>query len=128
MDRTGTSRTERATAMRVAGPEPIEFLLRACGRVVGECRADAGGGPTVSGDAVLRQPEDGRGIRRESQAGAAADASDGPGGDLPEAAAVATQRRASDLPLFAAGFAGNSAQPGVVQRHHLRADAAGVTG
>ena len=34
---------------------------------------------------MLRQPEDGRGVRHQPQAGAAADAADGTGGDLPQA-------------------------------------------
>ena len=67
-----------------------------------------------------------RGVGHRSQAGAAADAADGPGGDLPQAAAVAEHDGAPDLPVFAAERGDRAARPGVVQRHHLRADAAGL--
>ena len=55
-----------------------------------------------------------------------ADAADGPGGDLPQAASVAEHDGAPDLPVFAAEREDRAAQPGVVQRHHLRAHAAGL--
>ena len=57
-------------------------------------------------------------------AGAASDAADGLGSDLSQAASVARRRRAPDLPVFAAKCGDRAAQPGVVERHHLRADAA----
>ena len=75
-------------------------------------------------DALLRQPQDGVRAGRQSQTRAAADAGDGLGGDLSEAADDAAGRRTQDLPVFTAECGDHAARPGVVQRHHVRAAAA----
>ena len=112
--------------MRAAGLEPIELVLRGGGRVAGEPGVDAPDRRAVPEETLLRQPEDGGGDGHRSQAGAAADAADGPGGDLPQAASVAKHEGTPDLPVFAAECEDRAARPGVVQRHHLRAHAAGL--
>jgi hypothetical protein len=55
---------------------------------------------------------------------AKADAFDGHRSNLSQTEAVATKRRSSDLSQFTAEYRYYSAQPGVGERHHLRADAA----
>src|ERR1017187_10075679 len=104
--------------MRVAGLEPIELVLRGGGRVGGEPGVDASNRRAVPEKTLLRQPEDGGADGRRSQAGAAADATDGPGGDLPQAASVAKPEGTPDLPVLAAKCEDRAARPGVVQRYH----------
>ncbi len=55
-----------------------------------------------------------------------ADAADGDRGDLPQAASVPSWAGAPDLPVFAAKCGDCATRPGVVERHHVRADAAGL--
>ena len=124
MRRVGAAGAERASAVRAAGAESVELVLPAGGRVGGEPAVDAADRRAVPEDAVLRQPEDGQGVGHQPQAGAAPDAADGVGSDLPQAAAVAERRRAPNLPVFAAECGDRASEPGVVERHHLRADAA----
>src|SRR5690349_8251303 len=74
----------------------------------GRLGVDAADGRALHGRAVLRLAADGCGIapRRlacEPQAGAAADAPDGPGGDLPEAEHQSGASGAQGLPVSAAG-------------------------
>ena len=85
---------------------------------------DASDRRAILEDALLREPEDGRGARHQPLAGAASDAIDGTGGDLSQATPLAERHRASNLPVFAAKCGHCAAQPGVVERHHLRAHAA----
>ena len=49
-----------------------------------------------------------------------------PHADLPEAGHQQAREGAQDLPLSAGRAAGRAAQPGLVRRHHLPADAAGL--
>ena len=87
---------------------------------------DASNRRTIPEDAVLWQPEDGRGFGHRPQAGQTLDAFDGLGGDLSQAAIVATRSRTQNIPVFTAKYSDCQARPGVVQRHHLRADDAGL--
>ena len=115
---------EYAAAVRVAGVASVELVLSTDRRVGGESAMDAADRRAIPEDAVLRQPEDGRGVRHQPLAGAAFDAVDGIGSDLSEAAPLAERRRASNLPVLAAEFGDCAARPGVVERHHLRSHAA----
>ncbi len=124
MRRRGTQEPERRPAVRVAGPGPLDVLLHAGGRDGREPGLDAADRPGVPGDAVLRQPQAGRGPQGQSQARAAADAADGVGGDLPKAADHAARGGTQDLPLFTAECGSDAAQPGVGQRHHVHPVAA----
>src|SRR5687767_8134325 len=110
--------------MRAAGPESRELVLPAKRRDDREPGADAADRRAVSGAAVLWFAADDdlaerARARRQSQAGAASDASDGSGSDLPQAAAVSTWRGSSDLPVFTTKCGDSAAQPSVEQRHHL---------
>src|SRR3954451_23979505 len=85
---------------------------------------DAADGRTLPGLAVLRVAADGGGVppRRldgEPQAGAAADAGDGSGGDLPEAEHQPGASGAQGLPVSVAGSGDRATEPGLVRRHHV---------
>src|SRR5688500_8537425 len=104
MDRPQSPRAEHSAAVRAAGSEPLELVPGASGRVGGEPGLDAADRRAVSADAVLRFAEnddlaDAARSRGQSQAGAAADADDGPGSDLPPAQHDAAVPGASDLPV-----------------------------
>ena len=119
-------RPEHRPAVRAAGPGAVDVLLPAGGRDGREPGADEADRRAVFGDAVLRQPQAGDRTGRQSQACAAADAADGLGGDLSEAAHHAAGRRTQDLPVFTAECGDHAAQPGVGQRHHVHPAAAWV--
>src|SRR5713101_2838743 len=87
-----------------------------------ESGPDAADRRAVHADAVLRGAEDGAlaaAARRygESEAGATADAADGTGSDLSQAAAVPAGAWPPDLSLPAARAEDRSTQPGVGERH-----------
>jgi len=77
----------------------------------------------VAADAVLWQPEDGEAVWHRSRTCEAADADRG---YLPLAASVPSGAGAPDLPVFAAKRGDRAARPGVVERDHVRAHAAGL--
>ncbi len=85
----------------------------------------------VHGDAVLRGRADDGGVAAarvsdRSQPGASLAAADGPGGALSEASSERAGRSgASRVPVFVAGSANRSSQPGVVVGHHVHPPAAG---
>ena len=86
-----SSTIRASSAMRTPRPQPLELLSAAGRRVGGEPAADAVDRRAVHEDAVLRQSADDGclgAIRGDgqSQAGAAADAADGPGSDFSQAA------------------------------------------
>jgi len=112
--------------MRVTGTESIDVVLRAPRRVAGDGRADASDRPAVRCEAVLRQPADGTDVRHQPGACSTFDAVAGSGGDLPEAASFATWDRPPDLPVFAAKRGDCASGSSLVERHHVRAHAAGV--
>src|SRR5215469_17144088 len=104
MDRTGGRRPERGPAMRADGDLAIGAVLPTGGRERREPGADALAGRAVHAHALLwgASHDALAGEARlwgEREAGAAVDAADGTGGDLPEAAAVGTGARTPDLPL-----------------------------
>src|SRR5947209_10113545 len=85
---------------------------------------DAADGRTLYGLAVLRVAANGCGVapRRldgEPQAGAAADAGDGAGGDLPEAEHQQGTSGAQGSPVSVAGSGDRATEPGLVRRHHV---------
>src|SRR5215472_7761396 len=92
--------------MPAAFDQPVVVLLRAQGREPGESGLDAPDRRTVSQIPLLRQPADGvpvaagRRMDRPSS-GPAADAADGPGGDLPGAQDQQSAPSAQDLSLSA---------------------------
>src|SRR3954466_4421390 len=108
---------ERPPSVRAARPESVEPLLRAGWRDGREPAADAADRRAVHGPPVLRQPADDpvagpTGGGGEPEAGAAVDADDGPGGDLPQAPAEPGREGAQGLPLPAAGRGDRAVGPG----------------
>ena len=131
MDRTEPSRPQYPPSMRTAGTEPRHVLSPAGPRERGEPGVDAADRRAVLADAVLWLASDGGSARHptvadQSQAHAAADAVDGSGSDLSQAAHHAARCHAQDLPVFAAELGDYAAQSGLVVRHHVRADADGL--
>ena len=124
MHRAEASGLEHPPAMRVVGSEPFDVVRQARRTRRQRVGAYASHRRAVFADAVLRKSADGGGLGRESQMHPKADAFDGHRGDLSQAKVVAAERGTSDLPLFTAEYGDYSSQPGVGQRHHLRADAA----
>src|SRR5712691_6961415 len=99
------------------------MVLRSGAGDGGEPGADAADRRAVPGDAVLWQSADdglAAASRRgdQSQAGAAADAADGIGGDLSEAADDSDSGM-SQVSLLAAQRGNNAAEPRLERRHHL---------
>src|SRR4029450_10006647 len=128
MDRAQSSRVEHRSAVRAAGPAAQFVLLRAGAGESRELALDAAHRRAVPGDAVLWPPANGRrsGPRRtrgEPQASAAADACDGPGRAVSWAKNDDFRSRAQGLSVPAAGPDDRPAEPGLVQRHRLRAAA-----
>ena len=125
MHRTGACATERPPAVRVVGPEPLERVLRAGGRVGRESGADA-----RIDEQYLETPFYGSrkmaetfGVNRKRVQRLMRVM--GMEAIYPKPRLTQAQRRASHLPVFAAGCGGRAAGPGVVERHHVRADADG---
>ncbi len=124
-------RAEHSAAMRIGWRVAVGTVLRSRARNGRKSAFDATAGRTIHADAILRGPKDGlvagrARIPSQSEAGTAVDASDGIGGDLCQAAAVASGAGAQDLPVSVAGFDHQPAGPGVVQRHHLHSIARGI--
>ena len=126
MHRTGTSRSERRAAVRVVGAGASSWYYRPAGESAENLALMRAIDEQYLRTPVLRQPQAGGRAGGESQAGAAADAGDGHRGDLPEAADDLAGGRTQDLPVFTAECGGHAAQPGVDQRHHVRAAAARI--
>jgi hypothetical protein len=72
--------------------------------------------------AVLRR----EGVGYQPQAGAAADAGDGVGGDLPEAKHQPRASRSQGISVPVAGSEHRPAKPSVVRGHHLYSDGEGI--
>ena len=126
MYRSAAFRFEHRSPVRAGRPAALHVVLRASRGDGREPRADAADRRALPEVAVLWQPQDCRGTGHQPQAGAAADAAYGLAGDLPEAAYDVASGRTPDLPVFAAGYRGFSARPGVGHRHHVRTDASWV--
>ena len=112
--------------MRTIGPVAIYALLPPVGQECGEPGADAADRRAVPRHAVLREPADERLAQRQSQARAAADATDRHRSHLSQTANELAGGRAQDFPVFTAECGGPSAQLGVGDGHHLRAAASRV--
>jgi len=131
MDRAGAQRVIGGGAMRLGGTGAFDVLLRAGGAEQRELGVDAGDRRAVLEAAVLRlAADDGLAFRAgmggQREAGGTADAGDGFAGDVTGTAHQSSPSRASSLPVFTEGHEDRAAQPGLVLRHHLRADAARV--
>src|SRR5688572_613528 len=88
-------RAEHSAAGRIVRSLAVRVVLRSRTGDGRESGFDAAAGRAVHADAVLRGPKDGvvagrARIPGQCEAGAAVNASDGAGGDLPQTAAVAS--------------------------------------
>jgi len=109
--------------MRVAGPEPVDTLLRGGGRNGGESMFAASDPRAVPGDSILWESSDdgvpeARRSCGESQASATADAVDGSGGDLSEAAVISGNQGTPQISLLAAVSFDQSRESGVGDGYH----------
>src|SRR6266446_10938146 len=119
--------------MRVAGRQPLGFVLRAGGRERREPGADAVAGRAVHADAVLwEQENDGvAGHRRPSSEPQARWAADGVAGHrsrVSEAEAEPAGGRPPDLPVLVERHHGGARQPGVEHGYHVYGTYASVSG
>src|SRR3954463_8917598 len=113
--------------MRVAGGQPLGFVLRAVGRERREPSADAFARRAVHADSVLWKQEnegvaDNRRLCREPQAYLALVGFDGARSRVSEAEAERAWRRPPDLPLLVARNHGGARQPGMEHGYHLYPD------
>src|SRR5580704_7935780 len=123
MDRSRPSAAHRATAVRTAGSAALDLLPPAEAGERGDLAAAARARRTVSEVTVLRQPQDGRRVRRGPPSGAAADADFGNRGSLSQAAPESPGAGSPDLPIPVARRGDRAAQPGLVDRYYLYSDA-----
>ena len=126
MHRTEPPATLDRPAVRAARSAAQHPLLPAGRRDGHEPGADETDRRAVPRNAILWQPQDGRGTGHQSQTCAAADAADGFGGRGRETAHHAAGPGAQDLPLFTAESGDHAAQSSVGHRHHLHSAAAGL--
>jgi hypothetical protein len=131
MDRPKQWKAEPYPAMCTGRFVALESLLRTSGRDGRESEVDAPSGRAIHPDAVLWGTEDvlvaySEGAPSQSEAGAAAFASNGIGSDLREAKIVDAGARPSDLSLSFARIADRAAQSGMGDRHYLYPAAAWV--
>src|ERR1700681_3611438 len=99
MDRYHSSAPEHSTAVRTAGSAALDLLLPADAGERGELAAVARARRTVPEVAVLRQPQDGRQVRRGPPSRPAADAHFGNRSSLSQAAAESPGSRPPDLSI-----------------------------
>ena len=117
--------------MRVVGSESFQSLLRGLVGNGDESLFDATDRRAVYGNSVLWESSDdgvadSRGSCSESQTSSTADAVDGSGGDLSEAAAVVGEQGTPEIPVLASRFVRQSSESSVVDGYHVCADVAGI--
>src|SRR5271156_3089382 len=120
VDRSRPSAPQRSTAVRTAGRAALDLLLSAAAGKRGEPAPDATDGPVVHEAPVLRQPEDGRRVRRGPPSCPAADAHFGNRSALPQTASESSGSGPPDLPVPVAGRRDRAAQPRLEHRYYLR--------
>src|ERR1700686_1084058 len=123
MDRSPSSAPQRSTAVRTAGSAALDLLLPAAARERGDLAAAARARRAVPEVAVLRQPQDGRQVRRGSPSRPAADADFGNRSSLSQAAPESPVTGSSDLPVPVARRRDRAAQSGLEHRYYLHSDA-----
>src|ERR1700676_5490583 len=123
MDRSRPSAAQHSTAVRTAGRATFALLPPASAGERGELAVVARARRTVSEGAVLRQPQDGRRVRRGPPSRAAADAHFGNRSALSQAAPESPGSGPPDLPVPVARRGDRAPQPGLEHRYYLYSDA-----
>src|SRR5580692_9711795 len=123
MDRSRPSAAHRATAVRTAGSAALDLLPPAEAGERGDLAAVARARRTVSEVTVLRQPQDGRRVRRGPPSRPAANAHSGNRSSLSQAAPESPGSRPPDLSVPVARRGDRAPQPGLVDRYYLYSDA-----
>src|SRR5580704_10829232 len=98
MDRSHSSAPQHSTAVRTAGSDALDLLLPAAAGERGELAAVARPRRAVPEVTVLRQPQDGRRVRRGPSSRPTADAHFGNRSSLSQAAPESPGPRSPDLP------------------------------
>src|ERR1700687_3433926 len=111
MDRSRPSAPQHSTAVRTAGSAALDLLLPADAGQCGELAAVARARRTVPEVAVLRQPQDGRRVRRGPPSRPTADANFGDRSALSQAAPESPGARPPSLPLPVARRPDRAAEP-----------------
>src|SRR5450756_2891682 len=117
--------------MRVAGRQPLGFVLRTAGGERREPSADAFAGRAVHAGSVLWEQENegvagNRRLCSEPQARVTLDGFDGNRSRVSEAEAESAWGRPPDLPVLVERNHGGARQPGVEHRYHVYPDGAGI--
>src|SRR5580700_9379538 len=123
MDRSRPSAAHRATAVRTAGGAALNLLPPASAGECEELAAVARARRAVPEVAVLRQPQDGRRVRRGPPSRPAANAHSGNRSSLSQAAPESPGSRPPDLSVPVARRGDRAPQPGLVDRYYLYSDA-----
>src|SRR5271163_920211 len=123
MDRFTPSPPQHSTAVRTAGRAALDLLPPAAAGERGEPALAAPARPVVHETPVLRQSQDGRGVRRGPPSRAAADAHVGNRSSLSQAALEPSCSRPPDLSIPVARRGDRAPQPGLVDRYYLYSDA-----
>src|SRR5579864_2133195 len=119
MDRSRPSPPQHSTAVRTAGSAALDLLLPATAGERGELAAVARARRPLPEVAVLRQPQDGRRVRRGPPSRPAADAHFGNRSSLSPAAPESAGSRPSDLPVSVARRSDRASQPRLEHRYYL---------
>src|SRR5258706_845336 len=123
MDRSYSSAPQHPTAVRTAGSASLDLLLPAASGERGKLATVARARRVVPEAALLRQPQDGRHVRRGPPSRPAADADFGNRSSLPQTEPESTGSRPPDLPIPVARRCDRAAQPSLVDRYYLPSDA-----
>src|ERR1017187_3671337 len=118
MDRSDSSAPRHPTAVRTAGRAALDLLLPAAAGERREPAAVARARRVVPEVALLRQPQDGRRVRRGPPSSPAANAHFGNRSSLPQTAPESPGSRPSDLPVSVAGRPDRAAQPRLEYRYY----------
>src|SRR5271169_4543933 len=123
MDRCRPSAPEHSTAVRTVGSAALDLLLPADAGQCGEPAAVARARRAVPEVAVLRQPQDGRRVKRGPPSRPSADAHFGNRSSLSQAAPESPGAGPPDLPVPVVRRCDRAAQPGLEHRYYLHSEA-----
>src|SRR5579871_1660014 len=99
MDRCRASAPQHSAAVRTAGSAALDLLLPAAAGKCGDPAPDAKAGSVVHEAPVLRQPQNGRRVRRGPSSRPAVDADIGDRSALPPTPLEPSRTGAPDLPI-----------------------------